>query len=484
MNRPAEQLIRDYLNRLSLAAKAGLEPAARQALLDHTRARIDAECGGIANPTAAQVRRTLAGLGDPIALVARERARVAARKAWDEHETSQRDPAKERAAESRASGSQRQVWPPPVTPSIGQPPLMPPVILPTATANMPGSAVRLTATTTPSISSNPLAPAGLPVLAGSQVAVGQPLSASNGAWAGPPVSPDQVSADQDESGATGSSSDGDNSAGTPGPTGNDSATGQKPAGPSSPAGTPARTDKATREISEPAPSRGAGRGEGGSARNNGLSARLRPRWPGSGSPSAANAPARPGSERKSPDADEPRPATAARSAPDDERDAAGVEFSIDPADLELKPSRLEVISRAVALRLKRIGAALLVIVMRDRLEAIAVLLLGLGGAIYQPIWVIGAFVAMSSKKWDLRDKWLGLALPVLAVLIGTAIEVTFGARLSGYWPYLVEAWVAAGRLSRIAAVLSALFLLWRVHRYQGNPTRRLPSWSPERKPGR
>jgi hypothetical protein len=75
-------------------------------------------------------------------------------------------------------------------------------------------------------------------------------------------------------------------------------------------------------------------------------------------------------------------------------------------------------------------------------------------------------------------------LPVLAVVIGTAIEVTFGARLSGYWPYLVEAWVAAGRLSRLAAVLSALFLLWRVHKYQGNPTRRLPSWSPERKPGR
>jgi len=29
--------------------------------LDQTRARIDAECGGIAKPTAAQVRRTLAG---------------------------------------------------------------------------------------------------------------------------------------------------------------------------------------------------------------------------------------------------------------------------------------------------------------------------------------------------------------------------------------------------------------------------------------
>jgi hypothetical protein len=67
------------------------------------------------------------------------------------------------------------------------------------------------------------------------------------------------------------------------------------------------------------------------------------------------------------------------------------------------------------------------------------------------------------------------------VLIGTAIEITFGARLSGYGSYLAEAWVVAGRLSRIAAVLSALFLLWRVHGYQGNPGMRLPPWSPEHK---
>ena len=130
------------------------------------------------------------------------------------------------------------------------------------------------------------------------------------------------------------------------------------------------------------------------------------------------------------------------------------------------------------------GAALLAIAQRDRLEALAIVLLGIGGAIYQPIWLIGAFVAMASKKWDMRDKWLGLALPVLAVLIGTALAITLGARLSGYRPYLVEAWVAAGRLSRIAAVLSALYLLWRVHKYQGSPTRRVPPWSPQRKPGR
>jgi len=175
--------------------------------------------------------------------------------------------------------------------------------------------------------------------------------------------------------------------------------------------------------------------------------------------------------------------TAAQGKPDD-KDAPGIEFSIDPAEREVEPSRRAVIGAAAGRRLKRLGVALLTIAVRDRLETLGILLLGLGGAIYQPIWLIGAVMAMTSKKWDLRDKWLGLALPVLAVLIGTALELTFGSPLSGYGAYVVEAWVAAGRLSRIAAVIGALFLLWRVHKYQGNPTRRLPPWSPDRKPGR
>ena len=480
MNPPSEQLIRDYLNRLSLAAKAGLGPGDRQALLDQTRARIDAECGGIAKPTAAQVRRTLAGLGDPLALVEKERSRVAARKAWDADAASRTatDSAPSRSAdagpglerrqadESRANGGQRQVWPPPATPVVALRPLMPPVILPPATANAQGSAVRLSTTTTPS------APASQPVLAGSQLAAGfavsappviagQPLmasesgpgtslSASNGGWAKPPVSASQVSADQEA----------------------------KPE-PSDPA-----------SSSEPAPAGGAGRGEAGNARINGLSARQRSLPPAPASESTAAAQAMPASEGGS-DADQLPREPAGRSEPDDQ-DVPGVEFSVDPADPKVRPNRLIGIVRkvghtagkAVRRRLRRFGAALLTIGRRDRLEAVAIILLGIGGAIYQPIWLIGAFVATASKKWDLRDKWLGLALPVLAVLIGTALDLTLGAPLSGYRHYLVEAWVAAGRLSRIAAVLSALFLLWRVYKYQGSPTKRLPPWSPHRKPGR
>ena len=148
------------------------------------------------------------------------------------------------------------------------------------------------------------------------------------------------------------------------------------------------------------------------------------------------------------------------------------------------PSRLAEVGDAVLRRLRRLGSALLTISRRDKLETFSVLLLGIGGAIFQPIWLVGAFVAAISRKWDLRDKWLGLAVPVLVVVFGTALEVTFGAQFSGYRAYLEEAWVAAGRLSRIAAVLGALYLLLRIHKLGGERPKRLPPWMPQPKRSR
>ena len=84
MNPPTEQLIRDYLNRLSVAARGKLGFSERQSLLDRTRARIEAECDGSNGASAIQVRRALAGLGDPIAIVEREHARICAGNAGPE----------------------------------------------------------------------------------------------------------------------------------------------------------------------------------------------------------------------------------------------------------------------------------------------------------------------------------------------------------------------------------------------------------------
>src|SRR5262249_34127486 len=69
--------------------------------------------------TAAQVRRILAAVGDPIAVAENERARIAA----------PRDP----AAPGRATGAVRQVWPPPGVLAIGYRPASPPASLPPVT---------------------------------------------------------------------------------------------------------------------------------------------------------------------------------------------------------------------------------------------------------------------------------------------------------------------------------------------------------------
>lgn len=464
MNGPTEQLIRDYLNRLSLAARTRLEPADRQALFDHTRARIDAECGGAAHATAEQVRRTLAGLGDPVALAEKERSRIAAREAWDEEAPSPvqrhdavRAPADagslvlaDPAARSKVSGSQRQIWPPPGTPGIGQRPFMPPVILPPATANAQVSSVR-PVTAAPQPLPLPAGPAAPP---GPVAPPGQPEVRSPALLANPTAAPAAS----------------DDPADRPRPA--------RPASPMAPRGLPpvrggvpaprglppAHSSRAY--GNEPAPPGGAGPGEGGSA----------------------------GSNRSSPRPPAPRPAPADQdnqhrpgSQPADE-DEPGVEYSEDRAGIEGAASRLAAIGAAAGdaamRRLRRLGPALLAIALRDRRETVSVLLLGIGGAIYPPVWLVGALIAVSSRKWDLRDKWLGLAVPIVAVLIGAALEVTFGAHFSAYGRYLVEAWVAASRLSRAAAFLSALFLLWRVHKHGGTRIERLPPWSPQRKPGR
>ncbi|HXP20467.1 MAG TPA: hypothetical protein VN840_12560, partial [Streptosporangiaceae bacterium] len=78
MNPPSEQLIRDYLNRMSVAARRKLGFRDRQALLDRTRMQIEVACGGPGAASAAQVRKVLAGFGDPVAVVESEHARITA----------------------------------------------------------------------------------------------------------------------------------------------------------------------------------------------------------------------------------------------------------------------------------------------------------------------------------------------------------------------------------------------------------------------
>ena len=103
-----------------------------------------------------------------------------------------------------------------------------------------------------------------------------------------------------------------------------------------------------------------------------------------------------------------------------------------------------------------------------KLETVALTLLGLGGAIFPLIWLLGAAVALASRLWDHRDKWVGLGLPVLATVIGTAAGISVGGRVS-FGQSIHEGWVFAVDVSRATAVLSACYLGWRAARGRRRP---------------
>jgi hypothetical protein len=112
---------------------------------------------------------------------------------------------------------------------------------------------------------------------------------------------------------------------------------------------------------------------------------------------------------------------------------------------------------------------------RHKLEATAVVLLGLGGLIFPPVWLIGAAVALASKVWDFRDRWIGLAGPVFLVIVGMVADVSLSASRGTLFGYVKEAWIFGGHLSRIAALLGAGYLAWRAQHGRRPPP--VPPWN-------
>jgi hypothetical protein len=117
---------------------------------------------------------------------------------------------------------------------------------------------------------------------------------------------------------------------------------------------------------------------------------------------------------------------------------------------------------------------------RTPLEASAVLLLGLGGVIYPPVWLVGAIVALASRLWDYKDKWVGLAIPLVLTLVGIAFGVASGGRVS-MGQGIHEGWVYGVVASRIAAAVSACYLGWRSVHGRRQPA--VPPWNRPHKIG-
>ena len=78
MEPTAEQLIRDYLNRLSVAARTRLRSDDRRAFLARTREVIERRSGSPDTADPGEVQEMLTRLGEPVAAVESEYARLAA----------------------------------------------------------------------------------------------------------------------------------------------------------------------------------------------------------------------------------------------------------------------------------------------------------------------------------------------------------------------------------------------------------------------
>jgi hypothetical protein len=169
--------------------------------------------------------------------------------------------------------------------------------------------------------------------------------------------------------------------------------------------------------------------------------------------------------------------------------APGASISLGPADYTITPAEGAAPSKA-GKRLRAAAGTTVEFVTRlakelaraardHKLEAVAVLLLGVGGALYPPVWILGALLALASGTWDIPDKLMGLVLPVFLVALSTVLVLLVGRSHVKLDPYFHEAWLAAGRLSRVFFAAGAYYLLWRMLRGRRPP--RMPPWNVPRK---
>lgn len=363
MSPPTEQLIRDYLNRLSVAARSRLGAEDRRALVDRTREFIERNVGDIGRADPRQAAALLSRLGDPAAIVEKESGRLLALRgetgqpASGPTRRSDRTRSSGRAARlRRAPGTASWHWPQ----ASGSPTLQDQVL--TGGVAAPPGNDHLTVLlpgqqdTAPGLTEA----AAIPPFSAELTGLSEPALATAAGF---------------------------------------------------PASSPAPALAEPLATAEPGPA-------------------SRPRWPSM--------------------------------AP----------FTAEPALTAVAPQH------AAPRRTSQsavIVAGVLGWARAHPLEAAAAVLMGLGGAAYPPVWLLGAAVAFTSKVWDYRDRWIGLAGPLLILVIGTSAAVSLGSAHASFGGYVHESWVYADLLSRIGAVLGTYYLIWRVEHPRRAPE--VPPWN-------
>jgi len=425
MRPPAEQVVRDYLSRLTAAART-LPPEDRQAFLARYQNLVERQSGvrDMADP--ADVMRALSGIGEPEALVERERTRLDAQR-------------KEREAAASKAG----FWKP----------------SPRAKGGRNGSARGGQPRTGPRSIEDLVRKDGRPVT-GEVTITTRPISSR---WRpGEPLRPKKSRRGRVPPPPPGSS----------GPPGQD---GSADSGP--PAGQqPAEQRAAEQQAAAPqaagqrpadAPPGAAGSAPaaaGGAAAATGAAGAApagTPATPVPAGPSATPTPA----------------GTPAAPAP------AGPPAAPAPARRLRRPVRPQLPRRLQPGDLTRDMARMAAEAGRQhRLETICVVMMALGGLILPfPLWEVGfllwlagAVIAATSKLWSLPDKWIGLVGPPALTIIGTAVAVSLGGARSTGSAYLHETLTTSMYLFMIGALLGAGYLAWRIHR--GRRPTEIPPW--------
>lgn len=394
MSPPTEQLIRDYLNRLSVAARGRLSPEERRTLVERTRQLIEQKADFAGRPTTLEVGRVLARLGDPVALVEQEARRLGGVRGEPEHQPAdggfltrvlRREPAWVRGAGWRGSAELR-------TGADGE------------AAGLEEDALGAEAADRTVLEGTVL---DATVLDGGAVA---PAAASAAEPGDEPVRPQWPSVVARDAG--------------PG-------NGRQPHARSPRSADHSDTAARVTLNGEPIAS--------GAAVNGSVAGHGDPAGGGTG-----------GSNTTADDT------------------GGGGDGGIDSAWQLDRPVR-----SALGSRLRRLLAGLYVWFRKRPVETLALGLLGLGGVIYPPVFLLGAAMALVSRLWDYRDKWIGLALPLVLTVIGLAFGIAVGGRSHG----LHEGWVWLNISSRVAAVVAAGYLAWRA-----GHGRRAPATPPWNKP--
>jgi hypothetical protein len=450
-------MIREYLGRVSVAATKVLPKGDRLLFVGRTRAAIEAKVGPLASADADAVMNALTSLGDPDELAQRERERLySARRRgaaaappalWKPSKESRRG-----AAESRwgAAGSRRGAAPPPAGqqgPAQGRRTHR---VWPHRGLTGPDEP-QPAGTAQPAEAAPPPEPVPVvPRQADPPEAASPPADVSPPSEASPPpkVSPEEV---------------------------------PRPRVPPEQAleeGWPTEPAPAEPAPEEPASGESARTGNGAAAGLPvpdlaGLEADVpepdaprsggpEPQPPGSGRPEHNGTP--PGWLRPGRPAPAPGETTPLSIVP-------GMSESDEPEDRPVSGQRSPGGWRSPAVAPLAEAWAL---ARKHPLEAVAVVLLGLGGLILPfPFWLIGGLVALRSRRWDARDKWIALAGPPLVafvVLVIRAVTST-GNFFSAFYH---AAGHDVGLSIRAGCVLCAGYLIWRLRR--GPRLRTLPPW--------